>query len=151
MGRLGLLEVIKGVAPPKIYEIPVVDMTGIPEPTSLSTVSVEPRVRTGGLISLVRIDRPSSVNPSSLLHRDETDTISALRSRFVACAGPVPTRLGLSSVLYPAILSGSLHAQSDEIYRKEEARIRPHAARCKSDARQHRLARPPTPIGDVLC
>ena len=38
MGRLGLLEVIKGVAPPKIYEIMMVDMTGIPEPTSLSTV-----------------------------------------------------------------------------------------------------------------
>ena len=29
--------------------------------------------------------------------------------------------------------------------------INPHAARCKSDARQRRLARPPTPIGDVLC
>ena len=38
MGRLSLLEVIKGVAPPKIYEIMIVDMTGIPEPTSLSTV-----------------------------------------------------------------------------------------------------------------
>ena len=42
-------------------------------------------------------------------------------------------------------------AHSDEIYRQEEARIHPHAARCKSDARQRRLARPPTPIGDVLC
>ena len=39
---------------------------------------------------------------------------------------------------------------SDETYRQEEARIHPHAARCKSDARQLRLARPLTPIGDVL-
>ena len=36
-------------------------------------------------------------------------------------------------------------------YRQEEAQIHPHAARCKSDARQRRLARPPTSIGDVLC
>ena len=43
-------------------------------------------------------------------------------------------------------------AHSDEIYRRqEEAQNHPHAARCKSDARQRRLARPPTPIGDVLC
>ena len=32
-------------------------------------------------------------------------------------------------------------AHSDEIYRQEEAQIHPHAARCKFDARQRRLAR----------
>ena len=45
-------------------------------------------------------------------------------------------------------------AYSDEIYRQEEAQIHPHAARHRglgSDARQLRLACPPTSIGDVLC
>ena len=46
MGRLGLLEVIKGVAPANIYEIRIVDMTGIPEPTSLSTVRDQLAYRT---------------------------------------------------------------------------------------------------------
>ena len=34
MGRLGLLEVLKGGAPPKIYEIMMVGMTGIPRSRS---------------------------------------------------------------------------------------------------------------------
>ena len=46
MGRLGLLEVIKGGAPPKIYEIMIVDMTGIPEPTTTSTVRDQLAYRT---------------------------------------------------------------------------------------------------------
>ena len=46
MGRLGLVEVIKGIAPPKIYKIMIVDMTGIPEPTSASTVRDQRAYRT---------------------------------------------------------------------------------------------------------
>ena len=46
MGRLGLLEVLKGGAPPKIYEIMIVDMTGIPKPTATSTVRDQLAYRT---------------------------------------------------------------------------------------------------------
>ena len=71
---------------------------------------------------------------------------------------PLSPKVGVTGPKEPKVPEafGVLHLANAKTHKSQPEAAQPqnaepHAARCKSDARQRRLARPSTPIGDVLC